>query len=99
MLTAFKHHFFKMVAMEVPVTFPDDPHHLAPCPYAAITTMEIMDTLCPTSNNSAPGPLGHNYKLIKWAFNANPTRFQALFEVCLQLGHHLKEWKSATIKV
>jgi hypothetical protein len=62
-------------------------------------TSEITDALCPTSNSSAPGPSGHNYKLIKWAFAATPTQFQSLFEACLQLGHHLKEWKSATITV
>jgi hypothetical protein len=43
--------------------------------------------------------LGHNYKLVKWAFAANPTHLQALFEACLQRGHHPKEWKSATIAV
>lgn len=36
---------------------------------------------------------------LKCAFSANPSRFQAVFEACLRLGHHLKEWKTATIEV
>jgi Reverse transcriptase (RNA-dependent DNA polymerase) len=64
-----------------------------------ITTSEIADALSLTSNKSTPSPSGHNYKLVKWAFAANPIRFQALFEACLQLGHHPTEWRSATIAV
>jgi hypothetical protein len=70
-----------------------------PHPYAAITVSEISDALHPTSNKSAPGPLGHNYKLVKWAFNAIPTHFQTLFEACLHLGHHPTEWKTTNIAV
>jgi hypothetical protein len=99
MATALRRRFFKMAPSFVPTAFPDDPPPQAPRPYATIMTLEIADALCPTSNNSAPGPSGHNYKLIKWAFAANPTRFQSLFEACLRLGHHPKEWKSATIAV
>jgi hypothetical protein len=43
--------------------------------------------------------LGHNYKLVKWAFSANPAHFQRLFKACLHLGHHPEAWKSATITV
>jgi hypothetical protein len=99
MLEALKHHFFKTVLMEVPIVFLDDPPSHAPRSYAAITVSEIADALHPTSNNSTLGPLGHNYKLIKWAFTANPTQLLALFKVCLLLGHHLKEWKLAITAV
>jgi hypothetical protein len=73
MATTLRRCFFKMASSFVPTTFPDDPPPQAPCSYAVTTTSEIADALCPTSNNSAPGPLGHNYKLIKWAFAANPA--------------------------
>jgi hypothetical protein len=99
MTGALKKCFFKSVTAEVPASFPDDPPPFTPCPHKVITVSEIEDVLCPTSNKSMPGPLGHNYKLVKWAFTANPTCLQALFEACLQWGHHPKEWKSATIMV
>jgi hypothetical protein len=99
MTMALKKCFFKMISSEVSATFPDDPPTLAPCPHDVITELEITDVLCPMSNKSALGPLGHNYKLVKWAFAANPTCLQTLFEACLHLGHHLKEWKLATIMV
>jgi hypothetical protein len=99
MTAALKQRFFKATPSEVPPWFPDDPPPHAPHPYATVTVSEISDTLCPTSNKSAPGPSGHNYKLVKWAFNAIPSCFQTLFEACLHLGHHLTEWKTANIAV
>jgi Reverse transcriptase (RNA-dependent DNA polymerase) len=60
---------------------------------------EIADALRPTSNKSASGPSGHNYKLVKWAFSAAPSRVQLLFKACLKLGYHLRAWKTATIAV
>jgi hypothetical protein len=60
---------------------------------------EVTDMLCPMSNKFAPGPLGHNYKLVKWAFAANPTHLQTLFKACLCIGHHPREWKSAMIAI
>jgi hypothetical protein len=72
---------------------------MAPCPYAEITMSEISDALCPMSNKSTPGPSGHNYKLVKWAFAADPSWLQKLFEACLRLGYHPKGWKTATIAV
>jgi hypothetical protein len=99
MTGALKKCFFKLVTAEVSASFLDDPPPFAPCLHKAITVLEIEDMLCPMSNKSAPGPSGHNYKLVKWAFAANPTHLQALFEACLQWGHHPKEWKSAIIMV
>jgi hypothetical protein len=71
MTGALKKHFFKLVTVEVPASFPDNLPPFAPHPHEAITVSEIEDMLCPTSNKSTPGPLGHNYKLVKWAFAAN----------------------------
>jgi hypothetical protein len=99
MTSALKQRFFKTTATEVPLTFPDDPPPQAPRPYAAITISEISDALRPMSNKSTPGPSGHNYKPVKWAFTADPSRLQKLFEACLHLGYHPKGWKIATIAV
>jgi hypothetical protein len=37
--------------------------------------------------------------LVKWAFATNPTCLQTLFEACLCIGHHPREWKRATIAI
>ena len=41
-----------------------------------------------TSNKSAPGPSGINYKLVKWAFKAHPDLIPNIFNTTLCLGHH-----------
>jgi hypothetical protein len=97
MTAVLRQQFFKMTLTEVSPTFPDDPPPHTPCPHALITLVEISNVLSTTSNKSAPGPLGHNYKLVKWAFLATPNCFQNLFEACLCTGHHLEEWQSATV--
>jgi hypothetical protein len=99
MTEALKQCFFKTSTTVVPHIFPDDPSPQAPYPHSLIMITEIADALCPTSNKSVPRPSGYNYKLVKWAFNTNPTCLQNLFNTCLQLGHHLKKWKVATIIV
>jgi hypothetical protein len=99
MTAALKRRFFKAQATRVPEHFPGDPRPVATRPHAAITEAEISDALRPTSNKSAPGPSGHNYKLVKWAFSTTPSQFKALFEACLKLGYHPRMWKTATIAV
>jgi Reverse transcriptase (RNA-dependent DNA polymerase) len=99
MAGALSQRFFNPQPTRVPETFPDNPPHAETRPHAPVTITEIADALGPTSNNSTPGPSGHNYKLVKWAFAASPERFQALFEACLQAGHHPRSWKLATIAV
>jgi hypothetical protein len=64
-----------------------------------ITTAKIANALHPMSNKSAPGPSGHNYKLIKWVFEAQAEWLQAIFNACLTLGHHPKAWKMVAIAV
>ena len=60
-----------------------------------ISSDEIRDALAWTSNSSAPGLSGINYKLLKWAFAANPTRFVDLYNECLDRGIH--PWTTAKV--
>ena len=73
MTMALKSRFFKQATGEVPPVFPDDPPPHDTRPIEPISISEISDALSPTSNKSAPGPSGHNYKLVKWVFDANPA--------------------------
>jgi hypothetical protein len=43
--------------------------------------------------------LGHNYKIIKWAFVTDPLCILLIFKACLHVGHHLRPWKVANIAV
>jgi hypothetical protein len=88
MLNALKRQFFNAQPAHVAEAFVDDLPIVVTWPHNPITLAEISDALQPISNKSAPGPSGHNYKLVKWAFAADPTHFQALFEACLTIGHH-----------
>ena len=51
------------------------------------------------SNKSAPGPSGQNYTLVKWTFQAHPERLLHLLNACLQVGHHPRLWREATVVV
>ena len=72
-----------------------DPPSLPTRPWTPITRDEIQSSLKDTSNKSAPGPSGINYKLLKWAFDASPDAFTHLFNLSLSTGTHV--WKHATI--
>ena len=74
---------------------PDDPPPLPTRDWAPISSDEINDALSAMSNASAPGLSGINYKLIKWAFAANPTRFVDLYNKCLTRGIH--PWTEAKV--
>jgi hypothetical protein len=67
--------------------------------FAPIVTAKIADALQTTSNKSAPGPSGHNYKLVKWTFAAQAERITWIFNACLSLGYHLKAWRTTAIAV
>jgi len=58
---------------------------------------EVKAALSGTSNGSALGWSGINYKLLKWAFEASPPRFTPLFNATISLGHH--PWKNAKVVV
>ncbi|KAH7335850.1 hypothetical protein B0J17DRAFT_549059, partial [Rhizoctonia solani] len=53
-----------------------------------ITFNEICNTLDKTSNKSAPGTFGSNYRLLKWVFYSSHTTFEKLFNLCLWIGYH-----------
>ena len=72
-----------------------DPPSLPTRPWTPITRDEIQSSIKDTSNKSAPGPSGINYKLLKWAFDASPEVFTHLFNLSLSTGTHV--WKHATI--
>ena len=72
-----------------------DPEPLPPRPWIPITADEIHTSLMDTSNKSAPGPSGINYKLLKWAFDACPDIITHIFNLSLSTGTHV--WKHATI--
>ena len=97
MATAFAARFFPPDPTPIPTHHDDDPDPTPTRDLVAITAHEISMALGPTSNKSAPGWSGINYKLLKWAFAAQPARFVTLFNQALTLGHH--PWKEAKVVV
>ena len=72
----------------------NDPPPLDTRPWTPITKEEHK-ALKNTSNKSAPGPSGINYKILKWANDACPEVLTAIFNLSLSTGTHT--WKHATI--
>ena len=97
MSKAFHDHFFSVSPSPVVPSQPDDPPPLPPRLLEEVILEEISTALFSTSNKSAPGSSGINYKLLKWAFAASPQRFLDLFNAALTLGHH--PWKEASVVV
>jgi hypothetical protein len=80
--------FFTGCTPPTQISQPTDP---APCPCCLlqpVTLEEVSLALAKTSNKSAPGISGIGYKLLKWAFSANPLCFMELYTACLMLGTH-----------
>jgi len=97
MTEAFRKCFF---VTDQPVISPDQPDDPAPLPvrdFVPISEDEIAAALSKTSNKSAPGISGINYKLLKWAFQACPDRFHEIFNAAISLGYH--PWKEAVVVV
>ena len=97
MATAFASRFFPPDPTPIPTHHPDDPEPTLTHDLIAITAHEISAALRPTSNKSAPGWSGISYKLLKWAFAAQPSHFITLFNQALTLGYH--PWKEAKVVV
>ena len=97
MATAFASRFFLPDPTPIPTHHADDPEPTPTRDLVAITAHEISAALGPTSNKSAPGWSGIGYKLLKWAFAAQPLRFVTLFNQALTLGYH--PWKEAKVVV
>ena len=87
--------FFPTVPPPVPVAHDDDPPPLPIRAFAKFTEEEIRSALAGTSNRSAPGISGINYKLLKWAFESSPGRFASLFNGCIEYGIH--PWGDAKV--
>ena len=87
--------FFPLSPEPIDAVQPDDPPPLPTHDWPPISSDEIHDTLAHTSNASAPGISGINYKLLKWAFAAKPSRFVNLYNECLDHGTH--PWTTAKV--
>ena len=94
---ALRKRFFVTDRPQVAPIQPDDPDPLPVRDFTPITQSEISDALSKTSNTSAPGSSGINYKLLKWAFQARPDRFLKIFNAAISLGYH--PWKEAIMVV
>ena len=97
MATTFGSRFFPPHPVAIDPDQPDDPPPTTTRPFIDITQDEVATSLKATSNKSAPGWSGINYKLLKWAFTLQPQRFVDLFNHSLKLGHH--PWKEAKVVV
>ena len=87
--------FFPTPTTEPSPSHPDDPPPQRERDWPPFSSEEIGDALSHTSNSSAPGISGINYKLIKWAFDAKPSRFTSLYNGCLDWETH--PWLAAKV--
>ena len=58
-----------------------------------------MDSLNDTSNTSAPGLSGLNYKVWKWVATIAPEQFIAIIHAAIHLGIHHPSWKKSMVIV
>ena len=93
--SALSSRFFPLAPTPVSPSQPNDPPVLPTWDWPCISSDEIHDALAHTSNSSALGLSGINYKLIKWAFAAKPSRFVDLYNECLDRGIH--PWTTAKV--
>jgi hypothetical protein len=95
--TLLKNRFFptKSNSVDIEQAGLSNPTPLTTRPWTPITTEEIHEALQNTSNKSAPGPSGINYKILKWAYDACPESLTYIFNLSLSTGVHV--WKHATI--
>jgi len=97
MSAALQQQFFVTDQPQVAPIQPDDPDPLPPRNFPPITEEEIKAAIAPTSNKSAPGSLGINYTLLKWAFQARPDQFVSIYNASISLGYH--PWKDALVVI
>jgi len=97
MCKAFWQRFFIMERPEVSPLQPDDPPPLPTRDLSPITQSEISTALSATSNKSALGSSGINYRLLKWAFQSRLDRFLDIFNAAISYRHH--PWKEALVVV
>jgi len=68
-------------------------------PYQSVSHEEIMECLNATSNTSAPGLSGLNYKVWKWVMSVAPDQLTAIVHASVKLGIHHPSWKQSLIAV
>jgi ribonuclease HI len=66
-------------------------------PFVPVTNEEIDNALKGTSNTSAPGLSGLNYKVLKWAQTSCTWQFNSVIEASVRLGFHHSFWKSSLV--
>ena len=95
--TLLKNRFFpeKNNAVDITAASVNDPPPLPERTWSPISKEEIAEAIKSTSNKSAPGPSGINYKILKWAFDACPEVFTHSFN--LSLSNSIHPWKHATV--
>lgn len=67
--------------------------------HVPITEHEIGVALSASSNKSAPGAFGSNYRVLKWVFAANAEYLVDLYNGCLSLGFHPQCLRHAIVAV
>ncbi|KEP46994.1 reverse transcriptase, partial [Rhizoctonia solani 123E] len=96
---AFAEAFFpkeasKNISLE-PLGIPETPKRT----FHKITHEEIQNALNKSSNTSAPGAFGSNYRLLKWAFKVRPDPILQLYNACLRLRFHPTCLRNAVISI
>jgi hypothetical protein len=76
---------------------PDDPPNRTQRAHRDFVMDELTAALDDTSNTSAPGLSGSNYRLLKWAVGARQARFLHFYNACLRLGYHPLRLKAAAV--
>ena len=93
---AFEQRFFHFPSPDKPtLTLPGQ--RSPKRPFYKVTNDKVSNALKHTSNKSALGPSGINYKLVKWAFGAHPDFILDIYNTALRWGHH--PWTSATVVI
>ena len=78
------------------------PHPHPPTPtrkFMRVTNEEILDALNKTSNTTAPGLSGLNYKVWKWVAATAPNQLISVVRVAITLGIHHESWKQSKVAV
>ncbi|QRV93494.1 Reverse transcriptase from mobile element jockey protein [Ceratobasidium sp. AG-Ba] len=95
----FINSFFPAVPPEVDMTVADCIPRRESRDHHPITESKISEALASSSNTSAPGAFGSNYRALKWAFKTKPAIFITFFNSCLTLGFHPACLRNAIVSI
>jgi endonuclease/exonuclease/phosphatase family metal-dependent hydrolase len=96
---AFKKAFFPTEPPKVDCTDPMGIPAQTRREHHPITEAEIKAALDDSSNTSAPGAFGSNYRVLKWAFQENPERIVDLYNACLNFEYHPLCLRNAVVTI